>query len=61
MYFIFNLWCILSNRTLTNGPAHYTKSAAPLTLMEHILFSEFLKSWTKDQVLFRKFKKFKKF
>ena len=40
---------MLSKRTLTNGPVHYTKGAAPLKLMVHILFFELFQSWIKDQ------------
>ena len=47
MYFIFHLWHMLSNRTLNNGPVHYTKDDAPFTVITHIFF-EFLQSWLKD-------------
>ena len=49
MYFIFHLWRMLSNRTLTKGPVHYTKGAASFTVMAHILFLEFFQSWIKGR------------
>ena len=36
---------MLSYRTLTNGPVHYTKGVALFTVMVHIHFFEFLQSW----------------